>query len=239
MVSSPSQLREVAHILHAFLRLPVSTDAIPGAFMEATLAHVHGAEVLNTYDFVDVVDCSRRLGWQVKSTKESTPVTWKRAKIPNREKLIAASESSEEGIRLLGKSIIEFCNAHVLASLRAYDLEAIAYARCVLMRDGKVVYFERPLVSKDHPRLFDPREFRWEWSKQKKTRKKEQLSALHGFHKPTGDRWWAWHGRGENQLHFSGERAWWPKPGDSRRVEFRIPMDSEQISMKRLLEMLA
>ena len=37
-------------------------------------------EVLGTYDFVDVIKRGSKCGWQVKSTKESTPVTWKRAK---------------------------------------------------------------------------------------------------------------------------------------------------------------
>ena len=45
--------------------------------MEANLKEVRGGdtEVLHTYDFVDVISRSEKIGWQVKSTKSTTPVT--------------------------------------------------------------------------------------------------------------------------------------------------------------------
>jgi len=50
--------------------------------MESIFAHVRSANVLNTYDFVDVISTTNQRGWQIKSTKEKPPVTWKRAKLP-------------------------------------------------------------------------------------------------------------------------------------------------------------
>ncbi len=110
--STPEQLTRLADILSKYIRLPFSEDTIPGAVLEGTLAHIRNADVLKTYDFVDVVKLDSRIGWQVKSTKSTTPVTWKRAKIPSQEQLILASRQSEQGLQNLGDAIIEFCNAH-------------------------------------------------------------------------------------------------------------------------------
>ena len=78
--------------------------------MKVLIALVHQGEVLDTYDFVDVIQRERRIGWQVKSTMEKTPVTWKRAKIANKDALVAASRESTEGLQALGDAIIAFCN---------------------------------------------------------------------------------------------------------------------------------
>lgn len=195
-------------------------DSVPGGIVEQIIALVHGAQVLNTYDYVDVVIEGDK-GWQVKSTKESTPVTWKRAKIPNKTELIAASLSSESGLQALGNEIIRFCNAHAHHSMSAYNLSKIMYSRCVLMKSGEVKYFERELCNRSRPDIFNESDFSWAWSVPKKTTKKEQLSALHGTHKHTGHKMWAWHGHGENQLHFSGEGSWWDDP--SNTVSFTMP----------------
>ena len=80
--SSPAQLAEIGRVLSTYMRLPLSTDTIPGSIMEALLAYVRKGVVLGKYDFVDVIKPETKCGWQVKSTKASTPVTWKRAKIP-------------------------------------------------------------------------------------------------------------------------------------------------------------
>ena len=76
------------------------------------------AEVLKTYDFVDVVKRDSQIGWQVKSTKATTPVTWKRAKIPNQEELMKNSFDSQEKSQVLGNAIVEFCNEHAEASIK-------------------------------------------------------------------------------------------------------------------------
>jgi hypothetical protein len=200
--SSTAQLKEIGRVLSTYMRLPLSSDTIPGAVMEALLGHIREGEVLGKYDFVDVIKQTTKCGWQVKSTKEGTPVTWKRAKIPNREKLVAASRKSKSGLQALGNAIIDFCNAHVLASLNTYELEQIGYCRLIIHDDGQVTYFERLLATRQNPQLFKPSDFVWKWSKPKKMKKKEQLSALHGIHKATKKKWFAWHGLGENQLHF-------------------------------------
>lgn len=138
----------------------------------------------------------------------------------------------------MGNAIIGFCNAHAKESIDTYGLDEIGYARLILFPDGAVRYFERLLCTRDDPIVFRPEEFRWRWSIQKEGKKKEQLSALHGIHQPTGEKWWAWHGLGENQLHFSGERAWWPAANAPQAISFRFPSESEKVSIERLLELL-
>jgi hypothetical protein len=95
--SGPGQLGEIAAALRAYTLLPLSPDTVPGAYLEALIAHVREGQVLKTYDFVDVVHRNSRIGWQVKSTMEKTPVTWKRAKIPNKERLVIESHKSPGG----------------------------------------------------------------------------------------------------------------------------------------------
>ena len=235
--STPAQLERIKVVLSRYLRLPFSSDSVPGALLEGVLAHVRNAERLNTYDFVDVVDQKAHVGWQIKSTKESTPVTWKRAKIPNKEVLVAESRKSSRGVQDLGNAIIDFCNAHAAESISRYKLEEIGYARLILS-DGLVRYFERPLCTSRKPRIFEPSDFSWAWSIQKKTEKKEQLSAFHGVHIKSGTKWFAWHGLGENQLHFSGEKAWWPPKDSPHAVAFQFPTDKERISLDGLVTML-
>ncbi len=237
--STPEQLKQMADILSKYARLPFSGASIPGAVLEGTLAHVRKAEVLQTYDFVDVIRREDRCGWQVKSTLATTPVTWKRAKIPNSVALIAASKKSRKGAQALGDAIIQFCNAHALESFQRYDLQEIGYSRLVIRPNGEVSYFERLLCTRKSPYLFDPANFEWRWSKPKVTKKKEQLRALHGIHRPTGRKFWAWHGLGENQLHFSGEGSWWPSAENPQGITFPFPVGNDRIDVERLIELLA
>lgn len=237
--STPKQLQVLSDILSKYARLPFSPASIPGAVLEGALAHVRSGEVLRTYDFVDVIKRDVRCGWQVKSTMATTPVTWKRAKIPGSVALIAASRKSAEGVQNLGNAIIKFCNDHAIESLRLYDLNQIGYSRLIIFPDGRVLYFERLLCTKASPDIFDPTEFEWRWSLPKKTIKKEQLPALHGLHRPTNKKWWAWHGLGENQLHFSGERSWWPSPNDPHAITFSFPSDTDKVGMEKFIELLA
>ena len=141
--SSQKELNAIADILSNYARLPFSSTNIPGAVMEGVLAHVRKALVLRTYDFVDVVDRSSGLGWQIKSTLAGTPVTWKRAKIPDSLALIAGSEKSAKGSQELGNAIVRFCNRHAQESMELYKLAQIGYARLVIFPDGNVMYFER------------------------------------------------------------------------------------------------
>lgn len=209
-MAPPPKAKEVLETIASYLRLPFASDSIPGAFAEEVIAHVYGADVLRTYDFADVVSRKMRVGWQVKSTKASTPVTWKRAKIPNADRLIKASFSGgKAAVQALGDAVIDFCNHHAEESLRIYDLDEIRYSR-IICDDDTVTYFERQLISKKNPQLFDPSEFSWKWSEPKNARAKEQLRALHGTG-PDGTKWFAAHLLGENQLHFSGESKWWPR----------------------------
>jgi hypothetical protein len=236
--STENELQRVRLVLSKYIRLPLSQDNIPGALMEAVLAHVRNATRLNTYDFIDVYQSERKVGWQVKSTQSKTPVTWKRAKIRNQEQLIDQSRNSQKGVQKLGDAIINFCNEHAQHSIDTYDLDEIGYCRLIIFPSGKVRYFEKILCTRENPIVFEPTDFSWAWSTQKNTVKKEQLSALHGIHKPSGKKWWAWHGLGENQLHFSGESCWWPAQGDPHAVDFSFPAADEKISLDRLLDLL-
>jgi hypothetical protein len=235
--SSSEELILIKETLSKYLRLPFSGETIPGAVMEAVLSYIRKAKRLNTYDFVDVIDIESRCGWQVKSTKSQTPVTWKRAKIPNSLELIEESRSGVAGLQKLGDAIIAFCNAHAQESIDLYDLNEIGYSRLILFDDGRVCYFERLLCTRDNPNVFNKDDFIWRWSIPKKTVKKEQLQALHGINKHTQKKWWAWHGLGENQLHFSGENEWWPK-SDAHTATFQFPGESEKISLERLFDIL-
>ena len=245
MISSPSifsttaDLQKIRESLHTFTRLPFAGNSIPGAVMEHVLAVIRGASVLNTYDFVDVVNRTDSIGWQVKSTKESTPVTWKRAKIPNSSMMIARSERDKVATQKLGDAIITFCNDHGRESLAKYSLESIGYARLITHRNGTATYFERELITAKNPQIFDPADFTWTWSKQKKTKTKEQLPALHGLHQSSGKKWFAWHGRGENQLHFSGEGSWWPSLNDLHAITFSLSAPSEKVDLAILAKLLA
>lgn len=94
------------------------------------------------------------------------------------------------------------------------------------------------LCSDQQPDIFNPADFVWQWSTKREGGRKEQLSALHGFHRATGQRWWAWHGHGENQLHFTGERAWWPDAQDPHAMSFRFPAEDDKVSLEKLTELL-
>lgn len=237
--STPEQLTRLADVLSKYIRLPFSTDTIPGAILEGALAYVRNAEVLKTYDFVDVINREAQIGWQVKSTKSDTPVTWKRAKIPNQEKLVKDSLESEEARQILGNAIIDFCNEHAEASIKVYNLTEIGYSRLVVFDDGNVLYFEKLLCTKENPQIFNPHEFQWHWSIPKRTIKKEQLPAFHGYHIVSGKKWFAWHGLGENQLHFSGEKNWWLPSDNPHATAFAFPKSDERIELEKFIELLA
>ncbi|HEC84879.1 MAG: hypothetical protein DRR08_22840 [Candidatus Parabeggiatoa sp. nov. 2] len=236
--SNTQELEEIKTLLSRYARLPFSSTrmAIPGAIVEMIIAYVKKATVLNTYDFVDIVNQNQSYGWQVKSTRESTPVTWKRAKIRHAPALIKESKLRPQGLQKLGDSIIEFCNEHALQSLKRYNLNEMGYARLIIHPNNKATYFERRLCTRSEPLIFKAQDFEWHWSTPKKTTKKEQLPALHGIRKTTGQKWWAWHGLGENQLHFSGEKNWWLQPGDNHVVTFDLPT---KMSIKAFIELLS
>jgi hypothetical protein len=237
--STKEEQGEIKNILLKYARLPFTEGTIPGAVMEAIIAHVRKSAVLKTYDFVDVVDRNGKLGWQVKSTKEATPVTWKRAKIENKEKLIQASKQNDKGRKALGDAIIAFCNKHAADSLRQYGLTHIYFARVVTCNDGTAFYYERQLCTDKKPVMFEPDDFTWQWSEPKKSGKKEQLPAFHGTHIQTQKKWWAWHGLGENQLHFSGEKYWWPAKGAPTRIDFSLPNETERFDLLRFIDLLS
>ena len=206
--------------------------------LEEALANVRSGKVLPTYDFVDVIKAEEACGWQVKSTRETTPVTWKRAKLPKAAELIDASINSDAACQELGDAIIGFCNEHAQRSLADYDLQEIGYARLILHDCSSVTYFEKSLCSISKPNIFDPEDFSWSWSRPKTTLKKEQLPALHGTHRQTNSKWWAWHGQGENQLHFSGESTWWPSSSSRHSFSFEMPSAEEKLTIDDLLAIL-
>lgn len=233
--SSKSEFQQISKILTGYLKLPFSGDSIPGALMENVIATVKNGEILNTYDFVDVINRNTKVGWQVKSTKASTPVTWKRAKIPNSLALIEASKLNQEGLQNLGNAIIKFCNKHAEESFDAYNLDEIGFARLIVHADGKLTYYEKLLCNRQNPKIFEEEDFEWRWSIPKITTKKEQLPALHGYHKSSNKKWFAWHGLGENQLHFSGEKGWWPE-ADAEKIDFNFP--EQRLTQEQLMILL-
>lgn len=237
LFSTPQQLEKLQRVLFMCLRLPFAEGTIPGSVLEEVFATVRRGEVLKTYDFVDVISVEEACGWQLKSTREATPVTWKRAKLPNAPELINESKASPAACQELGDAIIALCNEHAQRSLTDYDLREIGYVRLILHDTGAVTYFERSLCSASKPNIFDPKDFSWEWSTPKSTVKKEQLPALHGTHRRENKKWWAWHGQGENQLHFSGESAWWPTT-DAHSFTFKMPSTDEKLTVDRLLAIL-
>ena len=208
MSGSTPDIRYIVEKTALYLHLPFASDSIPGSYAESIIADHYGGEKLAKYDFADVISREMRIGWQVKSTKASTPVTWKRAKIEGSDELIRKSDQGDESAtKQLGDLVIEACNDHARESLEKYQLSEIRYAR-IILDDGRLIYFEKKLIDDSQRILFDPATFNWRWSQPKETKKKEQLPALHGF--CGKDKWFSWHGRGENQLHFTGERLWWP-----------------------------
>lgn len=217
------------------MKIPVfSDDAIPGKIMEKVISIVRGGEQLPTYDYVDV--CIRGdVGWSVKSTKESSPLTWKRAKIPNSAALIAASENNPKLCKELGDLVIEFCNENVRKSMKRFKLKRIGYSRLVMFEDCTAIYFEKEIANINNNEVFNQSDYRWEWSTPKTSEIKEQLNSLHGENIKTGNKAFAWHGKGENQLHFSGEKDWWPTikapkklgdivfSADNHAIAFKLP----------------
>ena len=170
------------------LRLPFSQGVMPGRVLEEALANVRSGEVLHTYDFVDVVCREEACGWQVKSTRDSTLVTWKRAKLPNATDLVDESLKSHAACQELGNVIINFCNEHAQRSLADYGLQEIGYARLILHRGGRVTYFEKSLCSTSQPIVFDPKDFLWSWPTPKAPGKKEQLRLCTAYiDGPIGD----------------------------------------------------
>ncbi len=231
--STKPQLRQIVQYLTAYMQIPYfQDDTVPGKVMEKIIALVRGGEQLATYDYVDVV-IPGEVGWQVKSTKAATPLTWKRAKIANASALIPASEKSPEGEQKLGNAIIEFCNAHAQESLQRFELQEIGYARLIMFDDNTAIYFERAICSTANPHIFEAEDFNWRWSTAKVATKKEQLSALHGTRIATKKKAFAWHGRGENQLHFSGESDWWPKVKRPQKLgQLNFSADGHAIAFK-------
>jgi len=236
--STQKQFHTIAKILRGYIKIPLATDSIPGSFMETVLGNVRSATILNTYDFIDVYNPKDRIGWQVKSTKETTPVTWKRAKVKDSERLIKDSQKSASGVQVLGDAIIDFCNQHVKESIERYKLDEVYYSRLVLFESRQVLYFERLLCTKEKPLIFDKKDFAWKWSAPKTTVKKEQLPALHGKNIRTNTKWFAWHGLGENQLHFSGEKEWWPAENDKHSIRFAFPSEKERLTQNEFISLL-
>ena len=236
--STREELDRISQSLAIYLKLPFVADSVPGAYMEAIIANVKRAEVLKTYDFVDVVNHQQNIGWQVKSTKSNTPVTWKRVKLPNSVQLIEKSKENKRDCQHLGNLIIQHCNNHAKESLEKYGLKSIGFARLIVFPKERVIkYYERELCTFRNPNIFDANEFEWVWSKPKKSEKKEQLPALQGINRTTNTKWFAWHGSSENQLHFEGEKYWWPPITNS---PYSIEMDfpSEKLTQQQLIDLI-
>ena len=236
-LSSTQQMEELQKFVNAYWLLPemFRSPYISGAFVERALAEVRGGKALPTYDFIDVLCDDGKTGFQVKATKGTTTITWMRAKIHHKQALIAASQRASEpehseGLQALGDAIIDFANEKISKSFRAYKkVENIHYARLKLLSGGRVEYTEAPLCTREKPVLFKKEDFTWAWRQERASETQslemedplettdienapqdidEVISSLQGTHIPTKERWWAWHGKSDNQLHFPGESKW-------------------------------
>ncbi len=233
LISDVATLKRIAELITRYHQLPFSpANSIPGSVMEATLGIARGpeAEVLRTYDFVDVIDRKNHFGWQVKSTKLATPVTWKRAKIENAGQKRTDARKSPAAAQEVGNEIIAFCNKHARESLDRYDLNEIGYARLVVNPNNTATYFERPLVTMASLVLFHPENFTWEWSEARTNANKDQQPSLAAYDQKRV-RWFSWYS--ENQLHFNNEKAWWPALGDPNRIDFNLP--TTKIKLEELM----
>lgn len=249
--SKPDELERIGEILRIYARLPFSRATIPGSVMEGTLALIRGATVLPTYDFVDVVDPTKRIGWQIKATLSGTPVTWKRVKLRDGAALITKSREDDLHVQALRAAVIAFCNESARSSLDLrvkpehrrstglpplVQLDDIGIARLILHPDGWAEYYERRLITRTQPQLFDPRSYKWKWTDERVGGK--QLPALHGIHISSNTKHFAWHGQGENQLHYYGEREWWPDRSPTQNtVRFRL--DGRRLTYEDLARLLA
>jgi hypothetical protein len=237
-LSTPSQLSILQNMLVTYLRLPLAGNVVPGAYLESALAYARNGEKLDTYDYVDVIHRDQKIGWSCKATKSTTPLTWKRAKLPSQNTMITDSHAGPSGLQNLGDSIITFCNDHAEQSMKDYKLEELIYSRLILHTDDIIQYFEKSLCNSENPMIFQPSDFEWRWSKSR-SGTKEQLPALHGFYRATGERWWAWHGLGENQLHFTGEKNWWPSKTSDQGILFQKPTVNEKITIEELVRLVS
>lgn len=235
MVRVSPDIFNIAEKTALYLCLPFASDNVPGSYAEDIIANHYGGEKLNNYDFADVISKDMGIGWQVKSTKAETTVTWKRAKVEDSAEWIELSDQGDDdATQMLGNLVLELCNNHARKSLAKYGLSEIRYARIVL-DDKRLIYFEKKLIDNKNDQLFDPGSITWRWSTPRKLESKEQLSALHGF--SGQDKWFAWHGRGENQLHFTGERLWWPE-NDIELEYSAIDVRDHKVSWEELFSWL-
>lgn len=228
--SNKKELKEISELVQGYFKLPISEDTIQGDFFEKIIAEARNAKRLNTYEFIDVVDEKNKVAWQVKSTKEKTPLTWKRVKLKDSKKLIEESFQSFEKTQELGELIINFCNLNAKESIDKYNLKEIGFSRIISNLDGTLSYYEKILCTKENPIIFNKDNYIWKWSEQKTNGKKEMLKSLQGFDKITGLKMFSWHGQGENQLHFVGDKYWLKenidkvmtikKPNDKRSMDF-------------------
>ncbi len=237
LFSTKKELKEIANILSGYLKLNIGDNIIPGSIMENTISSVRKAEVLKTYDFVDVICEERKIGWQVKSSKEKTALTWKRVKLPDSAKAIQDSKSSKKELQRLGDMIIDYCNKNAFDCFEKYSIDELGFSRLIMNKDGSLTYYERILCSKDSPMIFKKEDFIWKWSHQRKQNKKESLPGLNGINIHTGEKWFAWYGLGENQLHFYGEKTWRPElESNENTIKFKAPKD--KMSSKELMKLL-
>ena len=197
----------VSHI-QAYSRLPFYRNSVPGDVLESIIAEAYNGSSSGSYSFVDVIAGQR--GYQVKCALSTTPVTWKRVKLPNKNKLLENSSPQQ-----LGDMVIDFCNANVQAGFDKHpEMQEIIYSRLVhFKKDNEAAYFERPLCTRANPVLFNKQDYIWSWN----TFTCQTSAALVGTDLK-GTKVFSWYGQGENQLHFHGEALWHPASYDKFKM---------------------
>ena len=252
--STPEQLERIKQTLCSYHMLPFSGTRIPGDVLEGVLAHVRGGDLLGKYDFVDVLQRSEGVGWQVKSTRHRSPLTWMRADFRRRSELVAEADAErDEGrkrelVQALGDSVIEYANASIRDSFTKYGLQQVMFCHLVLMPENRAMYYEKLLAVEGEEELFRATDFMLSWREPRPGRANrnadpddpgaaEQLPSLRGRHVPTDQDWFAWYGRKGGQLHFLlEEKIWWPPESGAHRIDFDLP--AERFKMDEAMDML-
>lgn len=220
-------LDDLGRYIKAYQSLPFFDGSVPGKILETLVAFAFQGRVLNTLDFVDVV--SGKVGWQVKSIKAGSDVTWKRVTIANPEFLL---ELSYEEPAFLGRYLIDICNDHIFDSFVKYGLEDIRYIKAEI-HPSNVVLVEKSIVTNDSIVAFDHDDFYWHWTEPKHRNNKELLPSFSGFHKETNSKWFSWNGLGDNQFRFTYEKVWAMEGAVSKSISTE---DVVSVSLEELIK---
>lgn len=194
---------KIVGFLTTYTRIPfIEENAIPGNIMENAVSIARNGTQLPCYGFIDVINDN--IGWQVKSSRKKSPLTWGQVKAPSN--LLQSKDAIA-----LGNHLINSINESSIAAMEKFNLETIGYARLIVYPNNHAVYFEKELSNRTNPIIFNPKTYLWSWSNCTRKSNKETKPSLVGINTITGMREFSWHCLSGSQLHFDAEYQWWPK----------------------------